>query len=448
MNKTATKNNKNKSKKTKHSKFITLVEVTQINKNNSLFDILDNLCFLSKNIYNSALYLIRQSFFDDNSNCLGYNQVNNILVKENNADYYMLPSKVSQQSVKLASQSFSSFFGALKRKKDTKDDVVVHIPRYLDSDTGRQTVFYTDQAVSTKKLKTEGYYTLSKVVDDSGELIKFKTKVSNIQFVRIVHCGNHIRIEVGYRSFKKSPKVTKNIAAIDIGVNNLATLTTNFDSPIIFNGKPLKYINHQYNKLIAKSQSANACCNGVSDNVWTSGMCNISYRRSNKMTDYLHKISRVIVNYLVSNHVSILIVGKNDGWKQNANMGKENNQNFVQIPFARFIDILTYKCSIYGITVVTINESHTSKCSFIDNEPIHHHDKYMGKRKTRDLFKTTDGIVINADVNGSYNIMRRWCESNNCTHYLKFNKYNVCQNPTKITVKLSGKKCNIGEYIK
>ena len=129
-------------------------------------------------------------------------------------------------------------------------------------------------------------------------------------------------------------------------------------------------------------------------------------------------------------------------------MSKQNNQNFVQIPFARFIEMLSYKCSIYGIVVIPIEENHTSKCSFIDNEPIHHHDKYIGKRITRDLFKTSDKLVINADVNGSYNIMRRWCESNKSTHYLTFNKYNVCQNPTKITMKLNGVKCDVREYIK
>lgn len=444
--KSTKKNNKNKSNKS--SKYVTLVEVTIVKKGNKLFDILDNLCFLSKNVYNSALYLIRQSFFDNNSNCLSYEQVNSTFIKEKNVDYYALPTKVSQQSIKLASSEFKSFFGNLKSKKANNEDRKVNIPRYLDSTTGRQTILYTNQAVSVKKLKAEGYYTLSQVTDTNGELIKFKTKVTNIQFVRIAHCGNHIRIEVGYRSFKKSPKITENIAAIDIGVNNLATLTTNFDRPIIFNGKPLKYINYQYNKTIAKCQSSNSCCNNIKDNKWTDHMHDLSDLRSNKITDYLHKTSLMIVNYLVSNQVSVLVIGQNKGWKQNTNMTKQNNQNFVQIPFARFIQMLTYKCAIYGIEVFTIKEDHTSKCSFIDNEPIHHHEHYVGRRINRNLFKTSTGIVINADVNGSYNIMKRWCESNNNTHYLKFTKNFVCQNPAKVTLRLSGIKCDIKEYIK
>ena len=445
------KKSKKKKKDTNSGqKYMTLVETTIVKPDNELFPILDNLCFLSKNVYNSAVYQYRQSYIFDKKK-LSYPIINNMFVKENNSDYYALPPKVSQQSIKLAVAEFTSYFGNLRSKKKNKNDRVVHFPGYLNSITGRQTVFYTNQAISTVNLKTDGYYTLSKVTDDRGNLIKFKTSVTDIQFVRISHKGNHIRIEVGYKVPKVRYKVTENIAAIDLGVNNLVTLTTNFDSPIIFNGKPLKYINHNYNQLIAKNQSSNIKCNNLvndkGDPIWTTHMNKIALVRKCKIEDYLHKISRTIVNYLVSNHITLLIIGKNDGWKQNTNMRSINNQNFVQIPFNKLISMLIYKCDTVGIKVETVCESHTSKCSFLDNEPIQHHDKYMGKRVTRDLFKTANNKVINADVNGSYNIMKRWCISNNCTHYLKFNKYLVYLNPIKITLKLNGKKCNIGEYI-
>ena len=441
------KSKKKKGKKKELSKFITLVEVTIVINDNPLFEILDNICFLSKNVYNSALYQYRQAFFADNNKCLKYEEIDKMFKTEKNVDYYALPVKVSQHSIKLAVNEFKSFFENLRSKKKDNDSRTVHIPGYLNSTTGRQTAFYSNQAVHTTKLKSEGYYTLTALTDSSGELIRFYTKVTNIQFVRISHRGNHIRVEVGYRTFKKHPKVTENIAAIDLGVNNIVALTTNFDKPIIFNGKHLKYINHQYNKLIAKNQSSNSNCNNISDNEWTEHMRLINLTRSNRITDYLHKVSRTIVNYLVSNHVSILIVGKNDGWKQNTNMGAKGNQNFVQIPFNRLIQMLTYKCAEKGISVVTICESHTSKCSFIDNEPIHHQDKYAGKRINRELFKTSKGLCINADVNGSYNIMKRWCLTNKVEHFLRFNKYWVCQNPTKIIIRLNGIKCDVGEYI-
>lgn len=133
----------------------------------------------------------------------------------------------------------------------------------------------------------------------------------------------------------------------------------------------------------------------------------LTVKRNNKVNDYLHKASKLIVNYLVSNNISTLVIGKNKEWKQNANIGKRNNQNFIQIPHTRFIEMLTYKCKLEGITVIVKEESYTSKCSFMDNEPIKKHKVYLGKRVKRGLFQTKDKRLINADLNGSLNILRK-----------------------------------------
>lgn len=125
------------------------------------------------------------------------------------------------------------------------------------------------------------------------------------------------------------------------------------------------------------------------------------------MKDYLHKASKEIINTCLKEDITTLIVGHNDGWKQNVNLGKRNNQNFVSIPFEMFISMLRYKSERQGLRFVEVNESHTSKCSSFDLEPICHHDTYVGRRVRRGLFKTRDGILINADINGSYNIMRK-----------------------------------------
>ena len=113
------------------------------------------------------------------------------------------------------------------------------------------------------------------------------------------------------------------------------------------------------------------------------------------------------MNQLVSKGVNTLIIGKNNGWKQDTMLGKVGNQNFVQIPFNKFISMLEYKCRLVGIDVKLITEEYTSKCSFLDNEEIGKHDVYMGKRKYRGLFISSTGKTINADVNGSYNILRK-----------------------------------------
>ena len=103
----------------------------------------------------------------------------------------------------------------------------------------------------------------------------------------------------------------------------------------------------------------------------------------------------------------MLVIGKNKGWKQSINIGRRNNQAFVQVPHARFIDMLTYKARLVGIKVVVTEESYTSKTSFIDLEPVKKQMVYLGKRIKRGLFKSADGTLINADINGSSNIIRK-----------------------------------------
>lgn len=136
-------------------------------------------------------------------------------------------------------------------------------------------------------------------------------------------------------------------------------------------------------------------------------MRKLTLKRNNKVKDYLHKASKAVVNHLASNRINTLIVGKNDGWKQDTNLGRRNNQNFVQIPFNVFISMLSYKCKLKGISLILQEESYTSKCSFFDGEEICKHDVYMGRRIHRGLFKTANGECVNADVNGSLNILRK-----------------------------------------
>ena len=133
----------------------------------------------------------------------------------------------------------------------------------------------------------------------------------------------------------------------------------------------------------------------------------ITHKRNCKIKDYLHKTSRNIINHLVANDIPTLVIGKNDGWKQEINIGSRNNQNFVNIPHSQLVQMLDYKAKMEGITVILQEESYTSKCSFLDSEPIQKHDNYCGKRITRGLFKTSTGKVINADGNGSLNILRK-----------------------------------------
>lgn len=366
-----------------------LTERHIIKKTNSLYKELDMLCFLSKNLYNSALYTVRQFYFE-NKKYINWININNQFIKGKQIDYYALPCKVSQQTLKMVDQNMKSFFNALKAKNSKP-----RLPKYLDKTKGRFVVTYTNQAISKTELK-KGYIVLSKTN------IRIKTKIHDVQQVRIVPQNNVIVIEVLYKvNCKINNFDIRKYCGVDFGLNNLMSCGFSDVRPMLINGRPLKSINWYYNKKKAELQS-------LLKNKYTSNrITNLTIKRNNKVNDYLHKSSRLFINYLVSNEITDVVIGYNKEWKQGINIGRVNNQNFVNIPYYKLLNMLTYKCELLGITVHITEESYTSKCSFLDNEEICKHDGYKGKRIKRGLYKSSDGRLINADVNGALNILKK-----------------------------------------
>ena len=237
-----------------------------------------------------------------------------------------------------------------------------------------------------------------------------------IDQVRIIPRHGHYVVEVVH---SKAPVQAQGdpsfCVAIDLGVTNLAAITSNRKGfiPRLVNGRPLKAINQWYNK---RMKELTLCLpKGERDHV-TKQMEQITTRRNRQVNHYLHAASKAIIDLLVQEGVGTLIIGKSPFWKQEVRMGKRNNQNFVQIPHARFIDMLTYKASLVGIQVELQEESYTSKASFLDLDPMPTYQpddetaytfsgKRMGRRNR--LYRTRDGRIICADVNGSYNILRK-----------------------------------------
>lgn len=364
----------------------------RIKQTHTFYNECDNLCFQSKNIYNQATYNARQHFFNSKT-YLNYYQNYDLTKTQECYDY--LPKKVFCQTLKLVDRNFKSFFSLLKNKS-----IKNKLPKYLDKTNGRCVAIYPKQAISLKDFKKTGKLHLSQ----TGVYVNTKiTDFDDLKEVRIVPRINHYVIEVVYKADEKTHKDNGKIAAIDLGLDNLATIAFNDGStPLIVNGKPLKSINQYYNKKKAHYQSKLHGNKHTSKYIRT-----LTNKRNSKVTDYLHKASRMLVNQLVSNGTSVLVIGKNPNMKQDINIGKVNNQNFVQVPIMRFADIMKYKCELEGIRVIFNEESYTSKCSFLDGEEICKHDKYMGRRVKRGLFVSKNGIKINADVNGAYNIMKK-----------------------------------------
>lgn len=388
-----------------------LVEKHIIKSNDSRYYIIDEAAYKSKNLYNATLYVIRQHFFNTKE-YLPYTKLQRIFQKEKQFDYYQLPSKVSQWTMKMVDQNFKSFFKSLQSYKTTpsKFKSKPKLPKYLDVTSGRFLLIYTSQAISKRELDK------NHTIKCSGLNITVKTKLQykDIQQVRIVKGLNCYTIEILYK-IDSVPLLKDNgrYAAIDLGIDNFATVTTNIkgDTPFVISGKEAKSYNHYYNKVLANYKSVLSNRNNKKS---SNRLRKLTFKHNNKLMDFMHKSSCYIVNQLVSKGITTLVIGKNKNWKQDTNIGKINNQNFVQLPHAKFIEMLRYKCALRGISVELINESYTSKCSFLDFESIEKHGEYIGKRIKRGLFRSGNGILINADVNGSYNILCK-CKPNSFT---------------------------------
>lgn len=375
-----------------------LVEQHVIKPNSPFWQVVDTAAFASKNLYNLALYEMRQKFLTTGFTH-SYESLYH-LVKASDA-YKGLPAKVSQQVLKGLDKAWKGYFAAHRewQKDPSKFLSEPKIPHYKDKTDGRNVLTYTIQAISSKLLR------IGQVAPSGLSGVIIRTKQTAIDCVRIVPKKTHYVAEVIYTKEIEPADLDYTFAAgIDLGLNNLAVIASNKSGfqPVVVNGRPLKSINQFYNKRKAELQSILG-----SEKTKSHRIDRLTDKRNRRINHYLHATSRKVVDLLVADGIGMVVVGKNNGWKQEIGIGKRNNQNFVSIPHARFIEMLTYKAELVGINVVLTEESHTSKCSFLDLEPIHHHETYLGKRIRRGLFRSSTGKLINADLNGACNIIRK-----------------------------------------
>ena len=369
-----------------------------INKNNPYYKDILELCHRSKNLYNATLYEIRQHYFESNK-YLSYPSIDKKFKDTNNPDYRSLPAQAAQQTMRAVDSSFKSFFRLASKKKSKTYDKKISLPKYLDKD-GFYMIIFPGQTLSHKELRN-GTIHIPKTD------IRLKTIVTDIKQVRFIPKGGYVLMEIVYEKKEDDLRFDNGrYASIDLGINNLATVTSNVSRSYIVNGKPVKSINQYYNKKRAEYQSK------LKNRKSSNRIQRLTLKRNNKIKDYFHKASAYITNQLVSDSINTLIIGKNDGWKQDVNMGTRNNQSFTSIPHSTFINMISYKCRMKGINVIMIDEAYTSKSSFLDLDPIPDlKDKnipsFSGKRIKRGIYVSGSGRIINADVNGSYNIMRK-----------------------------------------
>jgi putative transposase len=357
---------------------------------------LSRLCHLAKNLYNEANFQYRQFLFNLGE-FINYYDLQVIL--KNYDCYKSLPAQTSQQILQLVIQNWKSYWSALREYKiDPSKFLGCPKPPKYKEKNGESICIFTNQNTRIKN----GYIHFPK----STNLKPIKTRLLNYQQIRIVPQGSNYICEIVYDYEEMNLKLpSDHVLGIDLGLNNLITAVNNIGlHPFVIKGGIVKSINQFYNKINAflQSQKDKQCYE-----FQTKKQQRLLKKRNNQIRDMFHKISRKVVDYCIENNIGTIVVGYNPKWKQEIELGKRNNQNFVQIPFAKLIKQIEYKSKMVDISVITHEESYTSKCSFLDNEPIEKHDVYYGKRIKRGLFKTSNGKVINADVNGALNIVKK-----------------------------------------
>ena len=370
------------------------------------------LCHTAKNLTNQAIYNVRQYYFNEGE-YLNYEK--NYALLKLSENYKMLNSNMAQQILKEVDGSFKSFFSLLKLAKKGKYAFKdCKLPNYLPKD-GYTTLVIGLVRLNGNKLilpYSNTYKKTHKSVEITIPPILLDKKVKEI---RIIPKSNARFFEIQYvyeAECVQRNLNNQNVLALDLGINNLVTAVSSKGKSFIIDGKRLKSINQWYNKRNAKLQSIkDKQCYGKNP---TNRQKAITRNRNNKVNDYMNKVARRVIDYCISNDIGTLIVGYNETFQRDSNIGKANNQNFVNIPYGKLRKKFEYLCQLNGIVYIKQEESYTSKASFWDRDaiPVYNNDNFKtytfsGKRIHRGMYQTADGKCLNADINGALNIMRK-----------------------------------------
>jgi len=342
---------------------------------------------------------------------LTYELLDGIFKVTKHPDYYALPAQLNQGIMKLVFRNWKSFWKSISdyHKHPHKYSGRPRIPGY-NKDSNKSMLILTNQIC-----KLKGKHLRFPKTNLTLNVGNYFSDMGTLKEVRVVPKKDILILEVVYAV--KIDVVSLNssrIASIDIGVNNLVTMVNNVgERPIIVKGLIVKSINQYYNKTKARYTSEiRSGKNHKQGTFHTKRLSKLDRVRHLKIKDYFHKTSYKIVQKCIEDDVGTLIIGKNDDFKKNVKLQKKIKQNFTHIPFVLLINMIRYKAEASGIEVIVHEESYTSKASFLDNDPIPTYGdgfkgRFSGKRIKRGLYRTSEGYMINADVNAAYNIMRK-----------------------------------------
>lgn len=376
------------------------IEQIVIRKNHPKFKVIDQQCFHSKNLYNEANYEIRQKFIKDGE-YISYKDMN--FEFKTHENYKLTFSQPANCTLRVLDKNWKSYFRAIKdwKKNPSKYLGMPKLPKYLKKDGRFPWMIPNNQLVYDYEKGT--VYIRNRLLND----YEWKCRcIGRIIQVRFIPRGSCYVMKIVYETEIPDVKTESNrIVSIDLGVDNLVTMTNNIGlNPIIINGKGVKSINQYYNKRLAKEKSLLKIRHGKD---WSKKLDSITFKRCQRIKNYTHNASAYVVKWCVENDIDTLVVGKNKEWKQNTDMSKQSNQKFVSIPYQILLQKLQYKCENIGIKYIETEESYSSRTSFLDGEEPTKQNYDMSRRIERVLFRSNSGLLINSDVNGLLQIMMK-----------------------------------------
>ena len=374
---------------------------------------LRTMCRLSKNIYNQSIYNIRQHYFAEGT-YLRYEA--NYPFMKNEETYKVLGASVAQQTMKCADNAFKSFFGLLKLAKSGKyASWQIKMPNYLKKDSMYKICLVQAQTSDGMLLVPMSYQMKKNNYDSIRIKIPPYLHDKKIRQIHIIpkHNGKYFEAVYMFDDAEQETPIldSEKALSIDLGVSNLATCVTNEGESFIIDGKKLKSINQWYNKELARLSSIK---DKQKIKSYTNRQYAITNKRNNRVSNYMYNAAKLIIDYCIKHKIGNIVVGYNDGFQDRSNLGRVNNQNFVQIPLGKLKSRLEYLSKLNGINLVLQEESYTSRASFFDKDDIPSWNpqnpvsaEFSGTRIRRGLYKTKSGALVNADVNGALNILRK-----------------------------------------
>ncbi|WP_421077545.1 transposase [Methanothermococcus sp. Ax23] len=384
-----------------------LTQKNHLRGDKKTYKILKILTRLSKNLYNYTLYTVRQ-YFELNNQFLNYESAYHH-IKENE-NYKLLPSQVAQQTMKIVDRSFKSFFRLIQERQKGNYNRPIKMPYYLPKNGYFVIIFPKNMfKIINNKIRLSLGRNFKK--ECGIQYLEFQLPKNiigkKIKEVRIIpkYNGLWFEIEYVYEVESIDLKLDKNnYLSIDLGLDNFATcFSTTSRTPFIIEGRDIKSFNCWWNKRKAELQSIYDK-QGIK---FGKKMTYLLNKRKNVINNFMNQSVNYIIKYCIKNNIGRVVIGELKEIKQNINLGKNNNRNFVLIPYGLFKQKLQSKCKLFGIDYIEVDEAYTSKCDALALEPIKKHKKYLGNRIKRGLFQSSIGKLINADVNGAINILRK-----------------------------------------